>query len=428
MAASFNERSVVALQGLCEEIRVLAPRPYAPPVLSSLHPRWKTYRDIPSYELRNNVALYRPAYPQLPKMTASFCIDGGAFLWCRRIAQRLHRLVGFDAILSFDLLGAGGIAWKIGRDLEIPAVGWATGDDVRVKVSSAQGRAVARALNHLDLVFYQSQELLDVAATSFFATARNDSSLDRHIVIARGIPQPPQLQKHSIRHRVRQQLGVSETDVLVVYTGRIVREKGIYELSEAVLRAAEHNPKIRCAIIGSDPGFDETESLVARLYNRPGIDKIITLVPTCGPDRVWHYLCAADIFAFTSYREGMPNSLLEAMSMGVPAVAFAIPPVLEIDAKTGAIALVPPFDVRLFSERLEQLATSSWECAQIGEAGKREVLSRYMIRENTTLAFNHLQSLVRSWRPSYASYSPPTQNHNLISALSEKTSKSNNRD
>lgn len=422
MAASFNERSVVALQDLCEETRVLAPRPYAPPVLSSFHRRWKTYRDIPSYELRNNVAVYRPAYLQLPKMTGSFCIDGGAFLWCRRIAQRLHRLVGFDAILSFDLLGAGVIAWKIGRDLGIPAAGWATGDDVRVKVSSAQGRAVAQSLKRLDLVFYQSQELLDVAATSFFAAPGNDSSLDRHIVIARGIPQPPQLQKHSIRHRVRQEIGVSETDVLVVYVGRIVREKGIYELSEAVLRAAEHNPKICCAIIGSDPGFDETELLVARLYNRPGIDKIITLVPTCGPDRVWHYLCAADIFAFTSYREGMPNSLLEAMSMGVPAVAFSIPPVVEIESDTGALVLVPPFDSKLFSEALLRLAASAAERARIGEAGKREVLNRYMIRKNTNLAFNHLQGLVGSWRPSYAAYSQPAATPKVQTSSAEASS------
>lgn len=413
IAASFNERTVAALQDLCEETRVLAPRPYAPPVLSSFHPRWKTYREIPSYEVRNNVVVYRPAYPQLPKITVSFCIDGAAFLWCRRIGQRLHRAVGFDAILSFDLLGAGGIAWKIGRDLEIPAVGWAIGNDVRVKASSAQGRAVARALQRLDLVFYQSQELLDVAATSFFAAARNGGSLDRHIVIARGIPQPPQLQKKSIRHRVRQQLGVSETHVLVVYIGRIVKEKGIYELSEAVLQAAEHNPKIRCAIIGSDPGFDETELLMTRLYNRPGFDKIITLVPACGPDRVWHYLCAADIFAFTSYREGMPNSLLEAMSMEVPAVAFSIPPVLEIESDTGALVLVPPFDSKLFSQALLRLAGSAAERARIGEAGKREVLNRYTIQKNTRLVFNHLQNLVGSWRPSYRSYSTPTATHKI---------------
>jgi teichuronic acid biosynthesis glycosyltransferase TuaC len=418
MAASFNERSVVALQDLCEETRVLAPRPYAPPVLSSFHPRWKTYRDIPLYELRNNVAVYRPAFPQLPKITGSFCIDGGAFLWCRRVARRLHRLVGFDAILSFDLLGAGGIAWKIGRDLEIPAAGWATGDDVRVKVSSAQGRAVARALERLDLIFYQSRELLDVAAASFFGAARNDSSLDRHIVIARGIPEPPQLQKQSIRRVVRQQLGVAETDVLVVCIGRIVREKGIYELSEAVLRAAEHNPKIRCAIIGSDPGFDETNLLVARLYNRPGFDKI-TLVPTCGPETVWECLCAADIFAFTSYREGMPNSLLEAMSMGVPAVAFSIPPVVEIESDTGALVLVPPFDSKLFSEALLRLAGSPAERVRIGEAGQREVSNRFMIRKNTNLAFNHLQSLVRSWRPSYMLHIRRLPRHKIQTSSAE---------
>jgi glycosyltransferase involved in cell wall biosynthesis len=38
------------------------------------------------------------------------------------------------------------------------------------------------------------------------------------------------------------------------------------------------------------------------------------------------------MFAFTSHHEGMPNSLLEAMAMGVPAIAFAIPPVVELEA------------------------------------------------------------------------------------------------
>jgi glycosyltransferase involved in cell wall biosynthesis len=109
----------------------------------------------------------------------------------------------------------------------------------------------------------------------------------------------------------------------------------------------------------------------------------------------------------------MPNSLLEAMSMEVPAVAFSIPPVLEIESDTGALVLVPPFDSKLFSQALLRLAGSAAERARIGEAGKREVLNRYTIQKNTRLVFNHLQNLVGSWRPSYRSYSTPTATHKI---------------
>ena len=120
----------------------------------------------------------------------------------------------------------------------------------------------------------------------------------------------------------------------------------------------------------------------------------IKLLPACDPEKVWEYLCAADIFAFPSHNEGMPNSLLEAMAMGVPSIAFAIPAILELESGTGAVALVPPLNAALFGQAILRLAASQDERARIGKIGKEQVMERFMVRKNMGKACAHLARIV----------------------------------
>ena len=109
---------------------------------------------------------------------------------------------------------------------------------------------------------------------------------------------------------------------------------------------------IASVLVGGKPGFDEERAIELKLASEPELARSIRLLPAVTPERIWELLCAADLFAFPSHREGMPNSLLEAMAMGVPSVAFAIPPVLEIAAGKGAPVIVPLLDSGAFAEAL----------------------------------------------------------------------------
>jgi hypothetical protein len=175
-AGILNERSVHALSKACDRVEVLAPHPYVPPLLHSLVPRWKAYTTAPRHETRYAISVYRPTIPVIPGIAQAFWSDCGAYLWCREVARKMHCRTRFDAIISFDLMGAGGVAWRLGRDLNIPASGWATGGDIRVPASSSHGRAVIRTLQNLDLVFYQSHELLEIAAGLFRRSAHSPRS------------------------------------------------------------------------------------------------------------------------------------------------------------------------------------------------------------------------------------------------------------
>jgi glycosyltransferase involved in cell wall biosynthesis len=71
---------------------------------------------------------------------------------------------------------------------------------------------------------------------------------------------------------------------------------------------------------------------------------------------VEQYYLKSKIFAFTSSSEGFPNVIGEAMSAGLPVVAFdcvAGPSELIRDNVNGF--LIPLFDYQLFSEKLEEL-------------------------------------------------------------------------
>jgi glycosyltransferase involved in cell wall biosynthesis len=94
----------------------------------------------------------------------------------------------------------------------------------------------------------------------------------------------------------------------------------------------------------------------------------------------------------------MPNSLLEAMAMGVPSVAFGIPPVSEIAAGKGAPVIVPLLDAEAFAGALLHLASSSEERSRTGEAGRAIVLERFSVAKNMAVALDRLAGAASSRR------------------------------
>lgn len=394
LGGTFNERSAIALKEMGNDVEVLVPRPYAPPLISSLVQRWKVYASTPAHDLKSGISITRPAYPQIPKLTGASWIDWLMFRSCRSAARAMNRKSRFNGILSFDLGGAGGIAWRMGQDLGIPTAGWATGGDLRVSASSGAGKIVRRALQNLDLVFYQSTELLEKAA-EFLGVAVSRMSKDRHVVLPRGIPMPPRLPKTITRNKIRARLGIAQDDLLVLNVGRLSRAKGAQELVRAISLAIAENNKIKCVLLGSNPAFDETAAVVRFMNKMPELQTHLLVVPACDHDEVWEYLSAADIFAFTSHHEGMPNSLLEAMAMGIPAVAFAIPPIREIERGTGGIVLVREMSSELFSQALLKLAHSPEERRRIGNIGRRLVEQNFMITSSMAEAVRRIDGLVK---------------------------------
>jgi len=86
-----------------------------------------------------------------------------------------------------------------------------------------------------------------------------------------------------------------------------------------------------------------------------------------------------DIFVLPSLVEGMPLCLLEAMAMGVPAVATAVDGNKEliVDSETGL--LVPPKDVDALSVAIEYMIENPEKAKEMGNAGKKRIRDNYSL-------------------------------------------------
>jgi teichuronic acid biosynthesis glycosyltransferase TuaC len=394
-AGAMNEHSAVALRGIVQRLAVLAPRPYVPRSLA-FNDRWKAYALAPRKHVRRGITVYRPAYPLLPRVGQAFWPSRAAFVFSRRLARALHREIDFDAILSFDLAVTGGLAWRLGKDLGIPACGWATGSDIRWKADTPIGQTVRKALGQLDLVFYQSGELKALGA-ELLNTSADALPKDRHVVQWRGVREPDTLRGEDVRRAVRSRLQLTENQVVILYLGRIAQAKGIFELVDVFAHWGTGHADVVLLLVGSRPGYDETPALQKKIDGRGDhLNGRIRILPGCPPDAIWDYFTASDIFAFPSFREGMPNSLLEAMLGNLPAVAFSIPSVQEITQFGEGLVEVPPYDFSRFGEALLRLAADPTLRREIGGRGRAIAREHFSVYTNMRAVVAHIERLTAS--------------------------------
>jgi glycosyltransferase involved in cell wall biosynthesis len=161
---------------------------------------------------------------------------------------------------------------------------------------------------------------------------------------------------------------------LIVFAGRLHRQKRPDLLLDAYgqLRATV---KARLWILGDGPLRD---SLQTRIEQQGWQDEVQLLGFQANP---FPFLAAADVFLLTSDHEGMPNALLEAQALGVPAVATRCPfgPAEIIDdPRTGR--LVPRGDAAAIAAALQELLVDSPLRQQISQQAREHVRTRFAIR------------------------------------------------
>ena len=140
---------------------------------------------------------------------------------------------------------------------------------------------------------------------------------------------------------------------IYLFVGRIVSDKGINELVWAFAKLHKEFPSVRLWLVGNyepklDPLNSETENVISTNSD------ILFKGSLYGDDLVKAYN-DADCFVMPSYREGFPNSVLEAGAMGLPQIVTDINGSREIitDGENGLI--VPSKDRDALYRAMERL-------------------------------------------------------------------------
>lgn len=178
------------------------------------------------------------------------------------------------------------------------------------------------------------------------------------------------------KQQLRQHLRLPEDKMIFLFTGKITKRKGLDILIEAWFQAKDVHDKAILVLAGS--GLGQSDSLEEWLTEYlHGEDDGNTIIRVGAVDNVHQYLAAADFFVFPSRREGLPNSLLEAMSSGLVCIASAIGGNIDliIPEKTGI--LVHEESTGQWSEVIQQCVKQPG--LSLGIAARHFVQEQYSI-------------------------------------------------
>lgn len=289
-------------------------------------------------------------YPALPAVSRPF--NG----WlCARTLHAPLREFAPDVVLSYwlypDAFGAMHAAQRAG----LPLVVGARGSDLRVRdaISKRLTRPVLHAAQHILVV---SEDLGRVAARDYDADPTRIRAIPNGCDATIFHPQP--------RADARAALGVDADAGLVVYVGRLVPEKGLRELFDAMTSLAPQRPKLQLALIGDGPMRAELEGQIAAAGLR------VHLPGAQGPQDVARWMAASDLVTLPSYSEGHPNVLVEALACGRPVVATPVGGIPEVvDADCGL--LVPARDPAALAAGLRDALDRPWDEAVLARRFSR---------------------------------------------------------
>lgn len=169
---------------------------------------------------------------------------------------------------------------------------------------------------------------------------------------------------------LQEELGLNSAFPVVGYVGRIMPEKDLETWLRAAAVVAKQQPKAQFVLVGE--GRDRsTLSQLQQLAETLGIAERVHF-PGYRENLLPVY-ATFDVFVLSSRREGLPNSILEAMAMGLPVITTDVAGAKELvlDGQTGYVS--SQGDVQGIAHALLRLADSEALRQRMGQAGRRRV-------------------------------------------------------
>jgi glycosyltransferase involved in cell wall biosynthesis len=171
----------------------------------------------------------------------------------------------------------------------------------------------------------------------------------------------------------KQELGISSLDFVFVFVGRIVKDKGVNEMVAAFVMLQTKNSNCSLLLVGHyendlDPITEETKTQISENL------KIITIGYQ---NDVRIYFGLSDALIFPSYREGFPNVVMQAGSMGLPCIVSDINGCNEIIQDNLNGIIVPVKDVEKLFEAMDLLLNDQALYQRLALKSRSNIANRY---------------------------------------------------
>lgn len=180
------------------------------------------------------------------------------------------------------------------------------------------------------------------------------------------------------RLALRRRLGLPADRIVLTFTGRLSRAKGLPLLLEVWRELVAAGRPLHLVLVGGGgQSFDDCEGELRAFIERHGLQGTVTLPGIVSNVPEW--LQASDLFVFPSEYEGFPLAVLEAMACGLPVVATRVGAVPDavIEGEHGALA--DPKNPEQLRAALLRVLEQPSRWAAMSAAGRRTAVEHFSL-------------------------------------------------
>lgn len=173
---------------------------------------------------------------------------------------------------------------------------------------------------------------------------------------------------------LRAEYGIPESAKVIGFVGRIVKDKGIFELANAWVTLRRKHLDSYLMIVGKPEARD---AALKQIIDDWGYDERVVFTGWIPRERMATHCGIMDVLALPTYREGFPNVVLEAAATGVPVVASKVTGCVDavVDGVTGT--LVPAKDPVALADAIEKYIVDPELRRRHGQAGRTRALNDF---------------------------------------------------
>lgn len=188
--------------------------------------------------------------------------------------------------------------------------------------------------------------------------------------------------------------------------GRLESVKGYPMLLEAIGQAREAGHEVTLEMVGDGP----MRGVVERRIEELGLGRAVHLAGAIGQDSIQERIEAADALVVSSFMEGIPVVLMEAMAKGRPVISTSVGGVPELVEDGVSGILCRTGSPRELADAIARLAGARARFAEMGRAGRARIEREFDItdtgRRLAALLRRHAVASVAETRPASSQESP----------------------
>jgi len=158
----------------------------------------------------------------------------------------------------------------------------------------------------------------------------------------------------------------------ILYVGRLSYRKGLFDLLESAKQICQ-NYDIIFVLVGKG----ELEGKLKKIIREEKLEDKVVLLGHVGREKLIRLYQNAMVFLISSYYEGLPTVLLEAMACGLPVVATAVSGCVDVVEHRYNGLLIPPKSPEKMTEAITILLEDEELRDMLGKNARKTIEERY---------------------------------------------------